>query len=194
MQFLQFVERFDHRRLQHERLGLLAQGHLLLVILLQVQIAQLLVDLDEAVEILDVQVIGLPQILDVLQGHDAGLLPALLQLAEFGKGMVERLVRIDQLLQFFDNSQLDLQVLLLLGFEIGDELVAATAVLLEQLLELHLDAVHCRCEILFGAAFLDEFAACGFDLGAADAVEGDLQRLHIPADRLHGLLFEHARE
>ena len=188
------MERFDHRRLQHERLGLLAQGHLLLVILLQVQIAQLLVDLDEAVEILDVQVIGLPQILDVLQGHDAGLLPALLQLAEFGKGMVERLVRIDQLLQFFDNSQLDLQVLLLLGFEIGDELVAATAVLLEQLLELHFDPVHCRREILFGAALLDEFAACGFDLGTADAVEGDLQRLHIPADRLHGLLFEHARE
>ena len=112
----------------------------------------------------------------------------------FGKGMVERLVRIDQLLQLLDNPQLDLQVLLFLGFEIGDELVAATAVLLEQLLELHLDAVHSRCEILFGAAFLDEFAACGFDLGAADAVEGDLQRLHIPADRLHGLLFEHARK
>ena len=30
----------------------------------------------------------------------------------------------------------------------------------------------------------------GLDLGAADAVKGDLQRLHIPADRLHGLLFE----
>ena len=31
----------------------------------------------------------------------------------------------------------------------------------------------------------------GLDLGAADAVKGDLQRLHIPADRLHGLLLEH---
>ena len=34
----------------------------------------------------------------------------------------------------------------------------------------------------------------GLDLGAADAVESDLQRLHIPADRLHGLLFEHSGE
>ena len=34
----------------------------------------------------------------------------------------------------------------------------------------------------------------GLDLGAADAVKGDLQRLHIPADRLHGLLFEHPGE
>ena len=68
------------------------------------------------------------------------------------------------------------------------------AVLLEQLLELHFGAVHGRCEILLAAPFLDELAACGLDLGAADAVEGDLQRLHIPADRLHGLLFEHTRE
>ena len=34
-------------------------------------------------------------------------------------------------------------------------------------------------EILLGAALLDEAAACGLDLGAADAVKGDLQRLDI---------------
>ena len=194
MEFLQLVERLDDGRLQHQRLGLLAEGYLLFVVLLQIEVTQLLVDLDEAVKILDVQVVGLPQILDMLLRHDAGILPALLQLAELVERMVERLVRIDQLLQLLDDRLLDLEIRLLLGFEVGDERVAAAAVLLELLLELNFGAVHRRSEILLGAALLDEAAACGLDLGAADAVKGDLQRLHIPADRLHGLLFEHPGE
>ena len=194
MQLLQLVERLHNRRLQHQRFGLLAEGDLLLVVLLQVEVAQLLVDFDEAVEILDMQVVGLPQVFDVLLRHDAGLLPALLQFAELIEGMVERLVRIDQFLELLDDPELDLEVLLLLGLEVRDELVAAMAVLLEQLLELYFGAVHGRCEIFFAAPLLDELAACGLDLGAADAVESDLQRLHIPADRLHGLLFEHTHK
>ncbi len=93
MEFLQLVERLDDGRLQHQRLGLLAEGYLLFVVLLQIEVAQLLVDLDEAVKILDVQIVGLPQILDMLLRHDAGILPALLQLAELVERMVERLVR-----------------------------------------------------------------------------------------------------
>ena len=104
-------------------------------------------DFDEAVEILDMQVVGLPQVFDVLLRHDAGLLPALLQFAELIEGMVERLVRIDQFLELLDDPELDLEVLLLLGLEVRDELVAAMAVLLEQLLELYFGAVHGRCEI-----------------------------------------------
>ena len=191
VEFLQLAERLDHRRFEDQRLGLLAEGNLLLVVLFQVEIAQLLVDLDEIVEILDMEVIGLPQVFDILLRHDAGLLPALLEFAELVERMVERLVRIDQLLQLLDDRLLDLQIGLFLGFEIGDEGVAALTVYLELLLELHFGSVHRRGEILLGAALLNETAACGLDLGAADAVEGDFQRLDIPADRLHGLLFEH---
>ena len=194
MELLQLVERLDHRRLEDQRLGLLAEGDLLLVILLQVEVAQLLVDLDEAVEILDMEVIGLPQVLDVLLGDDARIPPALLEFAELVERMVERLVRVDQFLQLLDDRLLDLEIGLFLGLEVGDEGVAALAVYLELLLELDLGAVHRRGEILLGAALLDEAAACGLDLGAADAVEGDLQRLDIPADRLHGLLLEHPGE
>ena len=97
----------------------------------------------------------------MLLRHDAGILPALLQLAELVERMVERLVRIDQLLQLLDDRLLDLEIRLLLGFEVGDERVAAAAVLLELLLELNFGAVHRRSEILLGAALLDEAAACG---------------------------------
>ena len=95
VEFLQLAERLDHRRFENQRLGLLAEGDLLLVVLFQVEIAQLLVDLDEIVEILDVEVIGLPQVFDILLRHDAGLLPALLEFAELVERMVERLVRVD---------------------------------------------------------------------------------------------------
>ena len=191
MQLLQLVERVDDRRLEQQRLGLLAEGHLLLVVLLQVQVAQLLVDLDEVVEVLHVQVVGLPQVLDVLLRHDAGLLPALLQLAELREGIVDRLVGIDQLLELLDDAELDLVVGLLLGLQIGDEDVAATAVFAEELLELHLRPVDRRRELLLLAPLLDEAAARSLDFGAAQAVEGDLQRLDLPAQRLHGLLLEH---
>ena len=129
------------------------------------------------------EVIGLPQVFDILLRHDAGLLPALLEFAELVERMVERLVRVDQLFQLLDDRLLDLQIGLFFGFEIGDEGVAALTVDPELLLELHFGSVHRRGEILLGAALLDETAACGLDLGAADAVEGDFQRLDIPADR-----------
>ena len=191
MEFLQLVECLDNRRLEQQGFGLLTEGHLLLVVLLQIEVAQLLVDLDEVVEVLDMQVVGLPQVLDLLLGHDARLLPALLEFAELRERMVERLVRIDQFLELLDDLEFDLEVALLLGLEVGDELVAAAAVFTEQLLELRLDAIDGRCEILLGSPLLDEAAAGSLNLGAAQTVEGDLQRLDIAADRLHGLLLEH---
>ena len=103
VELLQLVERLHDRRLGHQSLGLLAQGCFLLVILLQIQIAQLLVYLYEVVEILDVQIVCLPQILHLLLRHHARLLPTLLQLAELGESIVQRLVRIDQLLELIDD-------------------------------------------------------------------------------------------
>jgi len=127
VEFLQFVKCLHDRRFQNQRLGRFAQRELLLVVLFQIEVAQLLVDLDEVVEILDMQVVGLPQILHVLLGNQPRLLPALLQFAELGERMVERLVRVDQFLQLLDDLQLDFQVGFLLGVERRDELVAAAS-------------------------------------------------------------------
>ena len=140
------------------------------------------------------QIVGLPQVLDVLLWHEPRLLPALLQLAELGERMVDGLVRIDQLLQLLDDPQLDLQVLLLLGLDAGDELVAAAAVLAEQILETGLGIVHRGHELLGSASGLDERPAGRLVLGAMQPVEGDLQRLHVAAQRLHGTLLEHPGE
>ena len=108
--------------------------------------------------------------------------------------MVQRLVRIDQLLELLDDPEFRREVLLLLGLQPGDELVAAAAVLPEQLLELHLGAVHGGRELLLGAPLLNEAAARSLHLGAAQPVEGDLQRLHVAPQRLHGLFPEHLPE
>ena len=194
VELLQLVERLDNRRLEHQRLGLLAEGNLLLVVLLQVEVTQLLVDFDEVVEILDMEVVGLPQVLDLLLGHRSGLLPALLQLAEAVEGMIERLVGIDQRLELLDDAELRLQVLLLLLLEVGQEGVAARTVFADEVLEPRLRTVGRRRKLLLLAAGLDEGLARRFDLGAAYFVESHLNRLDVAAERLHGLLFEHPGE
>ena len=71
MQLLQLVERLHDRRLQHQRFGLLAEGDLLLVVLLQVEVAQLLVDFDEAVDALQ-HVFGIVGICPMVQIEDNG--------------------------------------------------------------------------------------------------------------------------
>ena len=192
MQFLQLVERLHRRRLGYERLGLLAQLELLLVVLLQVQIAQLLVYLDEVVEVLHMQVVGLPQILDILLRHHADLLPTLLQLAELGKGVVQRLVRIDQLLQLIDDGQLGLEVLLLDRVEIGHILVTATAILLEEILQPYLQRIHRGHELLALGRRCLEGLARSLHLGTMELVEGHLYGLHALAQRLHGFGLQHA--
>ena len=102
--------------------------------------------------------------------------------------MVERLVRADQLAELLDDRELRAQVGLLLGLERGDELVAAGTVVAEELLQAHLGAVDRGREGRLVAPLPEEGAAGRLDLGAADAVEGDLERLHLAADRLHGTL------
>ncbi len=108
--------------------------------------------------------------------------------------MVEFFVRARQGLQFLDDAQLHGEVGLLLGFERGDVLVAAAAVLLEQLLEARLVAVGRRHELRLGTALLHECAALGLHRRATLLVEGDLQRLRLAAQRLHGQLLKLPRE
>ena len=194
VQLLQFVERLDDRRFEHQRFGLFAQSQLLLVILLQVEIAQLLVDLDEIVEILHVQVVGLPQILHILLGHHAGFLPAVLQLPELVESLVEHLVRRGQLLEFLDNLQLYLEILLLGRFESGDELVPQTAVLPEKILETQLRRIRLGNEFTLRTAGFDKSPSCGIGLRPTQFVKRYLEGLHIPAQGLHRALFEHPGE
>lgn len=194
MELLQPAGSLDDRRFEQQRLGLLAKGDFLLVVLLEVKVTQLLVYLDETVEILDMEVVGLPQILDMGLRHDAGLFPAGLQVAEPGKGVVERFVGRNQFLEFLDDGQLGAQVVLFLGFEVGDEFVAAGAVVLEKFLEARFESVDRGHETLLGLARFDERTADGFDLGAANPVECDFQRFDLAADGLDGPLGKQAGE
>ena len=108
--------------------------------------------------------------------------------------MVERLVRVDQFLQLLDDLQLDFQVGFLLGVERRDELVAAAAVLLEQVFEPKFLRIGSRHELRFVAAGFDKSPALCLDLGAVRLVEGYLDGFHHPAQRLHRLLVEHLGE
>ena len=95
--------------------------------------------------------------------------------------MVERLVRVDQFLQLLDDLQLDFQVGFLLGVERRDELVAAAAILLEQVFEPKLLRIGSRHELRFVAAGFDKSPALRLDLGAVRLVEGYLDGFHHPA-------------
>ena len=159
VQFLQFVESRDDGSFQYERIGFLAKLQLGLVVLLQVQIAQFLVDLDEIVEILNVHVVRFPQVFQVGLGHGARLLPATLQLAEGIERMVERFVAVDQFFELLDDLQLGPVIGFFLLVQTGHVLVPLAAVLGEQLLEALLGRVRRRYELLDQAARLDELPA-----------------------------------
>ncbi len=194
VQLLQLVESLDNRRLHHQRLGLLAKREFLFVVALQVQITQLLINFDVAVEVLDVEVVGLPQILHVGLRNGARLLPTSLQLTELGEGLVERLVRRDQLLQLVNNLQLNFEVLLLLLLQAGDVAVTAGAVLAKQLLEAVLGLIGRSNKLLLVATPLQEELAGSIDLLTANAVEGHLHPLDHTTQRLYGALLERLGE
>ena len=143
VELLQPAGSLDDRRFEQQRLGLLCKGRLSArSSSFEVKVTQLLVYLDETVEILDMEVVGLPQILDMGLRYDAGLFPAGLQVAEPGKGMVRRFLSEEtSSLRLFDDCQLGAQVVLFLGFEVGDEFVAAGAVVLEKFLEARFESV-----------------------------------------------------
>ena len=187
VQFLQFVESRDDGSFQYERIGFLAKLQLGLVVLLQVQIAQFLVDLDEIVEILYVHVVRFPQVFQVGLGHGARLLPATLQLAEGIERMVERFVAVDQFFELLDDLQLGPVIGFFLLVQTGHVLVPLAAVLGEQLLEALLGRVRRRYELLDQAARLDELPAQLFRLAPVYFVKGYLDRLRVVAYDLYRL-------
>ncbi len=102
MKFLKAVERDHYARFEKERFGLFAQREFRLVVLFEVEVAQLLIYLDVAVKILYVVVVCLPQVFDGGQGHRAGVAPSLLQLAESVEGLAHGLTAADKRLDIFD--------------------------------------------------------------------------------------------
>lgn len=99
-----------------------------------------------------------------------------------------------RLLEFLDDLQLYLEVLLLGRFESGDELVPQTAVLPEKILETQLRRIRLGNEFTLRTAGFDKSPSCGIGLRPTQFVKRYLEGLHIPAQGLHRALFEHPGE
>ena len=69
MELLELAEGLDNVVVKNKLLGLLTEAELNLVVLLEVEVTKFLVYADEVVEVLDVEVIGLPEILHILLRH-----------------------------------------------------------------------------------------------------------------------------
>ena len=164
VQILQLTESSYHRGLHNECLDLLAELYLSLVVAFQIQIAQLFVYLDIVVEVLDVEVVGLPNLFIVGLRYHTGLFPALLQSTESSKGLVDGLAAIDELFQLLDNLQLNLQILLLDTFERRDILLACCTIAGKVLFESLLLLVGLRHKGLLRATLLDKLLAGSIDL------------------------------
>jgi len=186
MQVLQLAEGRHYRGFEHECLGRFAELYLGLVVAFEVEVAQLLVYLDIIVKVLYVQVVGLPQLLDVRLGDDARLPPALLKFAEGVEGAVHRFVAVYELLQLLDYLEFRAEVLLLLLFDVGQILRPAPAVFGEQLLEACFVGIGLRYEIFRCTASFGEFAPLLFVLGAVEFIEGHLDGFGFAPYLLYG--------
>ena len=187
VQLLQLAEGLNNLRLESQLLGLLTEGELRLVVLLEVEVAQLTVNLDVVIEVLNMEVVGLPHILNILLGDETRLLPALLQLPKAREGCVDVLLRVNQLLQFVDDGELDFEVLLLVCLEHGDVLIALVAVNSEELFEAYLILIYRWGERSLIATRLNKGALLSLNLCTVLLVECYLNGLNNRTQCLHRL-------
>ena len=82
VKLLELVESVDHILVLGQLFGRLAELFFSLEILLEVKVAEVAADLDHIVELLYVKLIGIVDVPVCVDGHRAGLSPAVLQLAE----------------------------------------------------------------------------------------------------------------
>ena len=118
VQFLELIESLYHIGIVLQRLSPLAKSGLKFQILLEIQIAKLIVYLDQVIEILDIVLISVVHVLYPGLRYRTDLTPSGLKGPELGKYLVDVLRTLKQFLQFLDNLQLLLQIGLLLALQI----------------------------------------------------------------------------
>ena len=159
--------------------GSLAEGRLLLQVLLEVVFSGLAVEVDEVVELLHVELVVAPELVGLLGGHGLDLLPLRLEGFEVLEVGIGLLGRGDHRLDLLDDLQLLLEVVLLQLLE-----------LLKRLLSFLLDDGHLGLEgllVIIGqnlkllrvSARLDKRLLLGLTLCEVQLVERCLQVLYL---------------
>ena len=108
MQFLEGPEGTHHIFFFREGFGACAEFLFRLEVLLEVEVAELLVDLHVVVEFLDVVLVGVVEVLHLVLRHGARGTPTALDVAEFGEGLLEVFAGFDQGLELVDEAELGL--------------------------------------------------------------------------------------
>ncbi len=185
VEFLQTVEGGHYARFEHQCFRLLAQGEFGLVVLFEVEVAQFLVYLDIAVKILDVVVVGLPQVFDGTLRHGPHFTPPLLQFAESVECLSHGFAGIDKGLQLFDYFEFCLEVLFAVAFDRCEEFVATPAVLADKLLETGFGRIDRSLESLGIPSPVDPRFARRFDVCAVQLVESHFDGFGVAAQCLY---------
>ena len=110
VQLLPLVEGRHDIRFCRQLFGCLAQALLDFQILLEVVLAEFVVQLQQVVEFLHIELIVFPQFVHLGGGHEGYFVPLLLQLLELSVVLVGVIGRFHQFLQLFDDGELYLQV------------------------------------------------------------------------------------
>ena len=181
VQLLQLVEGRDDVGLVGQALSGFAEAGLELEVLLEVVFAELVVELQQVVELLYVEAVVLPELVGVLLGDELGVVPLLLQLLEFGVVGVGIFGTLDELLQLFDDGELDLVVELFLLLLLSSEEVALLFDDGQGGFEYLLGRVGLGYKGLRIASSLYKAALLGLYLGVVLPVEGLLQTLNLGA-------------
>ena len=155
--FLEGPERLDHILLIHQGFCLLAEFHLGLEVLLEVEIPKFPVDLHIVVEHLHVVLVGIVEILDLALRHGTCGTPAVLDVAECREGVLEVFLGVQQRLELFDQGCLYGVVLFTLLFQLGRVLRTDGAILAVEFLETALDL----CERIDGDRLRSGFCRLG---------------------------------
>ena len=163
-----------------------------LEVLAEIQVTEFAVDLNEVIELLHVQLVGIVDVAEVLLRDRAGFAPAVLDLAELREGVLHIALFVDEGLQVLDDGLLLHEVALALGIELAVVLRALLLIRIVEGLETGLDRgerAHGRARQGFGRSnflygigigFIDRRILAGLRLFAGQAlVEGGLDGLGL---------------
>ena len=179
MQLLQLVEGADDIRLVGQLLCGLTELSLQLQVLLEVVLAGFTVQFQQVVELLDIQLVVTPQLVGLLSRHVLNITPLVLQGLEVLIRLVSLLGRGHHRLDFLDDGQLLLQVVLFLLLLLTEQLLTLLTNDNHLGLESLLNLVRGNLILFRIATAIDiGFKLC-FTLGNMQLIEASLQIVHF---------------